>query len=131
MKTVLTFLFFTAFSIYSQTTSELKKMRPPIEYENIHVVKIADDEFQSTFLIWIKDEVKLHKHNEHTENIYVIKGKGEMILDDEKFIIKKGDYLNIPKGSSHSLKVLSSSPMQVLSIQSPKFTGKDRIFISE
>lgn len=94
-------------------------------------MKIADDDFQSSFLIWIKDEVKLHKHNEHTENIYVLKGKGEMILNDEKFVIKKGDYLNIPKGRAHSLKVLSSSPMQVLSIQSPKFSGKDRIFIKE
>ena len=131
MKRFLLVLFLGAFSVYSQTTSELKKIKPPAEYDNIHVMKIADDDFQSSFLIWIKNDVKLHKHDQHTENIYVLKGKGEMTLNDEKFVIQKGDYLNIPKGSSHSLKVLSSSPMQVLSIQSPKFTGKDRIFINE
>ena len=131
MKELLLGLLLTSISAFSQSTSELQKIKPSAEYENIHVMKIADDDFQTSFLIWIKDEVKLHKHAEHTENIYVLKGKGEMILNDEKFVIKKGDYLNIPKGSSHALKVLSSSPMQVLSIQSPSFTGKDRIYISE
>lgn len=129
---ILTFLIlFTSLTCWSQDIKELAKQRPPQDFENIHVVKIADDEYQTSFIIWIRNEVRAHKHNEHTENIYVIKGKGEMTLNDEKFVIKKGDYLNIPKGSSHSLKVLSSSPMQVLSIQSPKFNGEDRIFLTE
>jgi hypothetical protein len=32
-------------------------------------------------------------------------------------------------GTPHSLKVTSVSAVKVLSIQSPKFDGKDRIFI--
>ena len=116
---------------YSQTTLDFKKMKVDEEYKNIYVKKISDDDVQTTFVIWIKNEVPLHKHANHSENIYVIRGKGEMILGDEKFVIKKGCFFNIPKNTPHALKVLSSSPIQVLSIQSPKFKGEDRIIIKE
>jgi quercetin dioxygenase-like cupin family protein len=82
------------------------------------------------FLIWVKKEVPLHKHLWHTENIYVIEGKGEMTLADEKFIIQKGDYINIPQNTPHALLVHSSKPIKVLSIQSPHFDGSDRIQLS-
>ncbi len=80
-------------------------------------------------MIWIKHEVKLHKHEYHTENIYVISGKGEMRIGSKTYEVKKGDYFRIPKNTPHGLKVTSSKPMKVLSIQSPKFSGTDRIFI--
>jgi len=44
--------------------------------------------------------------------------------------INKGDYFNIPENTPHGLQVLSSSPIKVLSIQSPKFDGTDRILIN-
>lgn len=113
----------------AQDIVHTKKQKPDIEYENILVKTLSDTPHQTSFMIWIKDGVKLHKHKVHTENIYVIKGKGEMTIGDEKYVIKKGDYFTIPKNTPHALKVLSSSPMQVISIQSPKFIGQDRILI--
>lgn len=124
-------LFFIALIIGLQTSSQdiykLKKEKPSDDYENILVKKISDSPEQTSFLIWIKKEVPLHKHAHHTENIYVISGRGEMILNDEKFVIQKGDFFTIPKNVAHGLKVLSSTPVKVLSIQSPHFDGSDRI----
>lgn len=117
--------------LMAQDVYRLKKEKPTERFDNIHVRKISDSEEQSTFIIWVQKKVRLHKHAHHTENIYVISGKGEMILGDEKFVIKKGDFFTIPKGTPHGLNVLSSKPVKVLSIQSPKFTGKDRIFINK
>jgi len=116
---------------FAQDIIHTKSETPDKEFENILVHTLSDDENQTSFMIWIKEGVKLHKHLEHTENIYVLKGKGEMIIGDEKLVIKKGDYFSIKKNTPHALKVLSSSPMKVISIQSPKFVGKDRIFIKE
>jgi len=116
---------------WSQDIHHTKKIAPEKDYENILVKKLSDDQLQTSFMIWVKNSVKLHKHNHHTENIYVVKGKGEMTIGDQKFIIKKGDYFTIPKGTPHALKVLSHGPVQVVSIQSPKFVGTDRIFIKE
>ena len=42
---------------------------------------------------------------------------------------EKGDIIFIPMNTVHSLKVTSSIPVKVLSVQSPRFDGKDRIFV--
>ena len=81
------------------------------------------------FVIFIKKEVKKHKHATHTENVYILDGEGEMLLGDKTFKVKKGDMIFISMNTVHSLKVTSSVPVKVLSVQSPRFDGKDRIFI--
>lgn len=126
-------LFYLMFTplLWSQDIYHTKTSNPHKEHDNILVKKLSDDPLQTSFMIWIKRDVKAHKHNHHTENIYVIKGKGEMQIGDQKFIIKKGDYFTIPKGTPHALRVLSHKPVQVISIQSPKFVGNDRVFIKE
>lgn len=119
-----------SFQSISQTFSELKEYAPGEEFDNIHVKKIAEDTLQSCFVIWIKHGVKAHYHADHTENVVVISGEGMMTLGDNIFMIKKGDYVNIPKGTVHSVtQVLSDEPLKVLSIQAPNFDGTDRIFV--
>jgi len=130
MKKRFFFLFLlTAIVGISQLNPNLKKHQPDTDFENIFVEKVADDVNQTTFIIWVKKEVALHMHAGHTENVYILEGKGEFTLGEEKFVVQKGDYFNIPQNTPHGLKVLSSSPIKVLSIQSPKFDGTDRILI--
>lgn len=103
---------------------------PPANYDNIHVKKVAGDSLQSVFVIWIKKDVKGHFHQNHTENILVLEGKAEMLFNGNKIRINKGDLLNIPYGTAHSVeKVLSKKPLKVISIQSPHFDGTDRVFV--
>ena len=116
--------------LHAQTEGQLKEIQPSVEFENIHVLKLNSDSAQTSFVIWVKKAVKAHYHAFHTENIYVLDGKAEMTLNDTTFMVRKGDYLNIPKQSIHSVnKVYGRKPLKVLSIQSPEFKGKDRIFI--
>jgi quercetin dioxygenase-like cupin family protein len=122
---------FISLTVFAQDIIKLKKEKPSKEFENILVKKLNDGKEQTSFMIWVKDEVKLHKHNFHIENVYVVAGKGEFRLGNKTFEIKKGDYINIPKKTPHAVKVTSRKPMQVLSIQSPKFNGIDRVFIKE
>ncbi len=131
-KQIITFfiLFFCVGYIRAQH-SALDTIKPPSNYENIHAVKIASDSLSTSFVIFIKSEVKLHKHNTHTENVIVLEGEGNMQLDYKKLKIKKGDHIFIPNGHPHSVKVTSKKPMKVLSIQSPGFDGSDRVFIEE
>ena len=115
---------------FGQTFEGLENYSPSGDYENISVHKITEDSLQSCFIIWVKHGVKAHYHADHTENIVVISGEGMMTLGEEIFLIKKGDYINIPKGTVHSVtQVLSEEPLKVLSIQSPQFLGNDRIFV--
>lgn len=100
-------------------------------YENVHVKKIAGDERSTTFVIWVKQGVKSHYHADHTEQLVVLDGKGTMTIGDKNFEIKRGDFINIPKGAHHSVVVKSKKPLKVLSIQAPEFLGKDRIWVED
>ncbi len=115
--------------VISQNIKQLKTIQPSEAFENIHVKPIYSDERSSTFLIWVKKEVGLHYHAEHTEQLYVIGGKGQLQLGDKSQTIKKGDWIIIPAGLKHSVKVLSKKPLKVVSVQAPEFFNKDRIFV--
>ena len=98
------------------------------EFENIHVKKISSDSSSSTFVIWIKQKVKLHKHVYHTENVLIDKGFGEFQINDSIYKVAAGDWIVIPKNTWHGVIVNSKSTMKVISVQSPEYFGKDRIF---
>ena len=108
----------------------LSEIQPEIQnYDNILVKKLCSDKNASSFLIWVKKEVKLHYHAEHTENVYVVSGTGKMKLGEQEFDIKKGDWLYIPEKTPHAVITTSDVPLKVLSIQSPEFKGQDRVIV--
>ena len=101
------------------------------DIDNIYVHKLSSDENSTDFLIVIKKSAPLHMHANHTETIYVLDGEGEFQENNERYMIKQGDYLRIKKGTPHAVKVTSINPLKVLSVQAPEFFGKDRIFLPE
>ncbi len=101
------------------------------DYENISSQKLYSDSLVSTFEIWVKKEVPLHKHVFHTEQVIVLEGEGNMRLGDEWKMIKAGDLIIIPAGTLHQVIVTSSTPLKVLSIQAPEFDGSDRVIMKE
>ncbi|MEZ4722803.1 MAG: cupin domain-containing protein, partial [Flavobacteriales bacterium] len=115
-----------AFTLNAQQVMNIESFQPELNYENIHVYQIDNDPLTSTFLIWVKDNVPPHFHKEHTEVVYVIQGNGTLVLGDQTKFIKEGDYIFIPKGTPHSVKVSGDKPMKVLSVQTPEFDGSDR-----
>ncbi|MBT8327236.1 MAG: cupin domain-containing protein [Bacteroidia bacterium] len=130
MQRILIILYTVSITLFAHAQQvKSKKIQPDsTSFENIYVTKIAEDELQSTFVIWIKKEVKPHYHAHHTEYVQVLSGKGTMVLNKDTFKIKKGDSMVIPKGSIHSVRTTSRKPLKVVSVQAPKYDG-DRIWI--
>ena len=60
-KLVLFIAFITGMQSISQDVFRLKKEKAEETYENIHVKKISDSAEQTTFMIWIKNSVRMHK----------------------------------------------------------------------
>ena len=108
--------------------SSINEIYPEKEFENIHIKRIYSDSSSSTFAIWIKQKVKLHKHVYHTENILIDKGFGEFQINDSIYKVVAGDWIVIPKNTWHGVIVNSKSTMKVISVQSPEYFGKDRVF---
>ena len=73
-------------------------------------------------------KVKMHKHLEHVENIYVTQGEGKFHLGATAYHIEPGDLIIVPKNTWHGAEVTSDVPLKVISIQSPEFKGIDRVF---
>tara|TARA_Y100000589_G_C26657893_1_gene428715 strand:+ start:72 stop:470 length:399 start_codon:yes stop_codon:yes gene_type:complete len=117
------------FSLIGQEyINSFDKIEPDNDYDNIYVKKLSSETDATTFAIWIKKSVRLHKHIEHIENVYITEGNGDFQLGDTIYNVKSGDLIVIPKNTWHGVIVNSQKPMKVISIQSPEFYGKDRIF---
>jgi mannose-6-phosphate isomerase-like protein (cupin superfamily) len=128
-KIYILFLLFSALFVNAQSHQSLDTIKAPVTYENIYVRKIASDSLVTSLVIFIKKEVKKHKHAFHSEHVYVLDGEGEMTLGDKTFKVKKGDIVYIPKNTAHSLHVTSAIPVKMLSVQAPMFDGNDRVLV--
>ena len=126
--TYLIILFITCNSIAQETVVDIESVKPPKEYNNIHVQKISSDSLSSTFVIWVKQKVKLHKHLYHRENVIILEGSGQFQLKDSIYNVSAGDIITIPKNTWHGVTINSQDIMKVISIQSPEFLGNDRVY---
>jgi mannose-6-phosphate isomerase-like protein (cupin superfamily) len=114
---------------YSQTVSTDsigKRSRAGIYSKNL-----GGDSLTSAFCIVIKDEVKPHYHRLHSEQVIVLSGSGTMKLGDSTFMISKGDVIFIKKNTVHSVKTTGTEPLKVISVQSPRFDGSDRVMVEK
>lgn len=127
--TVIAVSFFLLNTLSAQNFQNIRDIQPAEDYENIWSKEIYSDSLTSTYMIYIKKGVKLHKHEWHTENVYVISGTGDMKLGEERLSIVAGDIITIPQNTPHSLVVTSRDPVSIISVQSPEFKGKDRVFL--
>lgn len=114
---------------FCQNIQSLDTIKPVGEYENIYTRLLYSDSLASSFVIFVKKEVKHHKHVTHTEHVYILEGEGEMQVGGQTMKVKKGDIIAIPQNMPHSLKVTSAIPVKVLSVQAPFFDGKDRVMV--
>lgn len=111
------------------TVIPINAIKAPDSLDNIHVHPLATDKHSSQFIIFVKKHVKTHIHRSHSESVYILEGEGDFVLGRERFSVKPGDFVYIPANTVHGVQVTSETPMKVMSVQAPEFTGVDRIFV--
>ncbi len=115
--------------LFAQNTQNTDTIQCPAGVENIYSRPLYSDSLCSSFVIFIKKEVKLHKHLHHTEHVTVLDGEATMTLGDKVFTVKKGDFIFIPKNTPHKVVTTSKTPLKVISLQAPYFDGTDRVLL--
>jgi oxalate decarboxylase/phosphoglucose isomerase-like protein (cupin superfamily) len=61
-----------------------------------------------------------HNHPESDENLYILAGEGDQMVDDEEPRgVRPGDTVFIPKGAFHSTLNTGYEPMVILAIYAP------------
>lgn len=56
-----------------------------------------------------------HYHTERTDTLTIVSGEGELVLNEELYILKPGDVFRIPAGSYHGLR--AATDMEFIEIQ--------------
>lgn len=129
MKTlILTFITLCIYPFIYGQKIELQSF-PAEDFENISVKKLYSNGNASSFQIWVKKHVQPHLHNNHTEHVYILDGRGIMLFGDSTFTVQKGDLIAIPPKTVHAVKTQGYIPLQAISIQAPQFFNEDREWI--
>lgn len=63
------------------------------------------------------DKLQPHSHPDGVEHYLFLEGVGEMMITDEWFGVKPGDFLSIPAGALHTLKNDAKSKLIFLTMR--------------
>jgi len=88
---------------------------------------IAYDSTSSMYLTQVQSAMESHRHLAHDENVWIIRGAGRLTLGGEKYRVKAGQVIHIPRNTPHAFHNLGSSPAVAVSVFSPGFDGKDTV----
>lgn len=97
---------------------QIKKITPAFEDERGIIMDILDDEnIQHIGLITAKPSAVRgnHYHNKAKQYNYILKGKVEVIIHENKdaepqsHILEKGDFIFIPAGIIHTIKAIEDT----------------------
>jgi oxalate decarboxylase/phosphoglucose isomerase-like protein (cupin superfamily) len=73
--------------------------------------------------------LKMHYHQYSDEITYCIKGQAVMNVSGKELVMKAGDLMYIPTLMLHGSEVIGNQTLQLISIFTPPFDGKDRIYV--
>ncbi len=73
--------------------------------------------------------LKMHYHQYSDEITYCIKGQAVMNVSGKELVMKAGDLMYIPALTLHESEVTGNETLQLISIFTPPFDGKDRIYV--
>ena len=110
---------------------EILKANPLKAGEKAQTITIAQDDTISLLVLRATEGVviKSHLHKTHDETVYIIKGTGQMLINDKWVDIKPGTLHFNPMGKVHSTKVTGNEPLVVISIFTPAMKELDRHFV--
>ena len=95
------------------------------------MIKIAEDDTISFFLIRMMPGAELgpHFHKTHGETEYVIRGGGQLLVNDQWVEFKAGSVHFNPTSKVHGARNTGDEPMIVLVIFTPAMRETDRHFL--
>jgi mannose-6-phosphate isomerase-like protein (cupin superfamily) len=99
--------------------------------EKVQINNVAQDDTVSFLLIRLTEgaEVKPHFHKTHDEIVYVIRGSGQMFVNDKWIDVKQGTIHFNPMNKVHSTRNTGKDHLVVLSIFTPSMKEPDRNFV--
>ncbi len=91
------------------------------------VLKDTADFKSKTIVVDAGAQLSLQSHAKRAEHWIVVKGQGEVILDDKIIPVSAGQHIFIPVGSKHRMRNNSTEPLEFVEVQLGSYFGEDDI----
>jgi len=120
---------------YKKVVTELKKKYPGKKIfvddndggqEIICEIEPTKDNPQKSVALAVVGRSKKHYHKKTTEIYEVVKGKMNLYIEDQKYVMKKGDKQQIKPGKVHWVE---GNEAWFLTYSSPGWTPEDHILV--
>jgi quercetin dioxygenase-like cupin family protein len=110
---------------------EILAMNPPKAGEKIQMINVAQTDAVGVLIIRLLQggEKKPHYHKTHEETVYVIKGSGQMLVNDKWAELKPGTIHFNPRNAVHAVKNTAEEPLVAVSVFTPSMKEPDRHFM--
>lgn len=72
-------------------------------------------------------QISYQSHDQREELWVMVKGEGEVVLNDEVYPLKKGDSIKIPLRAKHRIRNTSDAPLEFVEVQTGTYFGEDDI----
>ena len=72
-------------------------------------------------------QISYQSHAKRAENWIIVKGQGEVVLDNRVIPVKLGDSVQIPLGAKHRMRNTGSSVLEFIEVQTGSYFGEDDI----
>lgn len=102
----------------------VKTLRPWGSYE---IIGEGKDYKVKKIIVEPKKRLSLQSHNHRSENWVVIQGKAKVTLNNNEYILKKGEAFFIPKKAKHRLENTGDILLKVIEVQNGDYLGEDDI----
>lgn len=72
-------------------------------------------------------QLSYQSHAKRAEHWVIVKGAGEVVLDDEIIPVQAGQHVYIPMGTKHRIRNTSQNPLEFVEVQVGTYFGEDDI----
>jgi mannose-1-phosphate guanylyltransferase/mannose-1-phosphate guanylyltransferase/mannose-6-phosphate isomerase len=72
-------------------------------------------------------QLSYQSHAQRAEHWIIVKGGGEVVLNDQVIAVHAGKHVHIPTGAKHRIRNTGATPLQFVEVQLGSYFGEDDI----
>lgn len=102
--------------------------RAPMEADqDLRAETLLESREFSAHLLQFRTGEQRHIHREHDLTFFVIRGEGEIFVNDRRSALTAGGVFHIPRGAPHACRNTGAEPLVAVLIFTPPYDLKDSI----
>ncbi|HPI39919.1 MAG TPA: mannose-1-phosphate guanylyltransferase/mannose-6-phosphate isomerase [Pseudobdellovibrionaceae bacterium] len=119
-----------------QIVDHLKHKKSPLVYShsyeerpwgNFQVLRDSTEFKSKVIEVDSGQQISYQSHSQREEHWIIVKGQGEVVLNDRIIPVTKGTHVHIPVGAKHRIRNTGSEPLSFVEVQLGSYFGEDDI----